>query len=368
MGRSQSKLKKRDSGEAGGGEDASSAAKERRETKNKELVLKKLRKQKFYEHCTPEELDAIALDLISEERMKQRYFGKLLKCNAEAVEAVEHEKRDEIRNRGEQEICMEKVAREVYEVANVEVQLALCELKTHRAQNLVQVFNRYVKKCHYGAFHAAILINGIVLEWNDSSLVIPRRASETQWVFHASVHTHAQGSASASLQPIPVRAGATKTSEHFDRIIEKIDGIRMEKEALIDELVKVAVSYNTKHKYGVFSNNCQHFVKDCFYVIGIDKETHPFEGQMKELVDQLVREGATDKVTDNFATHEELDAHVMENISEMTAEDAKYYICLYHVFHTYKNRFEDSAECQREFCQLRNLQQRLESCRGLTTS
>ena len=364
MGGSESRLKRRGSGEGGDEEDASSAARQRRETKKKELVLMKLRKQKTYEHCTAEELEAMALDLISEERMKQRYFGDLLRCNTEAVEAVANEKRETIRNQGELQVCMENITREVYQVAAVEVQLALCTLQTHRVQHLAQLFNRYVRQCHYGAFHAAIIINGIVLEWNDSSLVIPRRSSETQWAFKATVHAHAQESASASLQPVPVRAGATETNQHFDHIIEKIDGIRMEKVVLINALVEVAVRYNTKFKYGVFSNNCQDFVKDCLVVIGIDKETVPFEGQIKGLVEQLVKEGATNKVTDNFATHEELDLHIMENITDMTGEDMKYYICLYHVFHTFK----DAVPCQKESCQLETLQLKLESSRGLTTS
>ena len=363
MGGGHSRIKKSD-GTGPAVESASTRARERRKVDKKEIVLKRLRKHRDLS-LTPEDLEQMALDLSDKERMKRRFFRDIQSSAQEAVMAVGRESRDrngEIRNQKEQKSFMTAVAREAYQLKTIEVQLALCTLRTRRLQYVVELIHKYVKHFDYGAFHAAIIINGIVLEWNDGNLVIPRPASQTQWTFCSSVHSHDQGSMAAVLgEPVPPRAGATETNQHFERIIEKIKDICTEKEILIDTLVEVAVRYNTKHEYGILSNNCQHFVGDCLRVIGGTEDRFPFEGQVKELVELLVKDGTRNTITDDFATHEELDAYVTEHLSEMTVEDMKYCICLYHLFHA----FREAPECDELTCQLKILETKLEQSRIL---
>ena len=238
--------------------DASAVAAQERETDRKELVMKRLRKAKDLE-LSPQQQEEMAVTLCNETRMKETYFRHLSQCTQDAVEEVRREKtfhRGGIRNTQEQNTCMNTIHKEVYRVKALEVKLAFRTLRTEKWQRVAELIHRHVKTFEYGAFHAAIIIGDTVLEWNDSSLVIPRRFSETEWAFWSTVHTHDR----ERMSPVPVRANDQETNKHFECIIEKIEGIRQEKELLIQALVEMAVCYNTKLHYGVISNNCQHFV------------------------------------------------------------------------------------------------------------
>ena len=365
MGDQPSKVIKKEPSGRGDGQDASTVARQEREVDKKEVVLNRLRKQKL--GLSEAELEEMALNLSNTERMKQRYFTDMLQSLQEAVGVVQKEKesRTEIRNQREQKTCMRGIAKEAYRVKTVEVKLALCTLRTRRHQALAELINKYVRHFEYGAFHAAIIIGDIVLEWNDSNLVIPRHQSHSQWIFRGSVHSHKEGSMQGVLgEPVPVRASREETEEGFARIIDNLEHIRMEKEVLVDVLVEVAVCYNTKHEYGILSNNCQHFVKDCLKVIGSSRDSTPFEGKVKVLVDHLTREGVNSTVTDDFATHEELDAYIDTHFSEMTVADLEYCICLYHLFHA----FDDVSECPKPSCKADHLQKTLTQKRTTLTS
>ena len=359
-------IKKASSGR-GGGQGASDIARNERKIDKKEVVLKRLRKQQQKLGLRAEELEEMALDLSDKDRMKKKYFSELLEYLDNAVDAVQEEKKTctEIRNTREQNTRMQDIAREAYRIQTVEVKLALCTLRTRNVQKLAEKVNKYIKRFEYGAFHAAININGIVLEWNSSNLVIPCPQSQSQWIFERTVHNQEEGGIKGVVgESVPVRAGKDATREHFEHIIERLDEIRMEKEALIDALVEVAVRYNTKYEYGILSSNCQHFVCDCLHVIGYPEDKLPFGGQIKTLVDHLMKAGAT--TTEDFATHEDLDQYIDTlGIFEMTVEDMEYYICLYHLFHA----MEDIPEDHMQSCKIGTLQERVkEKKTTLTTS
>ena len=336
--------------------DASAVAAEKRETDKKEMVMKRLRKVKQLE-VSPEQLEELALTLCNEERMKEKYFKNLSQCAQGAVDEVKKEKtchRGGIRNTQQQATCMRVIHQEVHRVKSLEVKLAFRTLRTPKWQRVAQLIHKYVKNFEYGAFHAAVIIGDTVLEWNNSSLVIPRRFSETDWVFWSSVHAQEE----ERITPVPVRATDQQTNKHFECIVEKIEGIRKEKELLIEALVEMAVIYNTKLHYGIISNNCQHFVKDCLGAIG-KSSNEKFEGKVGELADLLVKGGALNTVPGDFATHEELNTHVKLNLEQMTVEDMEYCICLYHLFHAFEDTEEDT-ECSDETCQEKNLEEALE--------
>lgn len=351
-----SKLKAKKGQVETSGPDASVVAAQKRENDKKEMVMKRLRKVKHLKDCS-EQHGKMAMDLSNETRMKLKYFGHLLQCTEEAVEEVRRERghhRGGIRNTQEQQSCMRSIHNEAHRVKAVEVKLAFRTLSTPRWQRVAQLIHKYVKNFEYGAFHAAIIIGDTVLEWNDSSLVIPRQFTETEWAFWSSVHVQDTESTTTMLgNPVPVRVSDQVTNEHFECIVQKIDDIRKEKELLIEALVDTAVRYNTKLHYDVLSNNCQHFVRDCLSVIGIPGDVkYPFEGKLKELADLLLKDGAQNTVSNDFATHEELSSYVKSNLEEMTQADMEYCICLYHLFHAFK---EEEGECLDEMCQETNL-------------
>ena len=343
---------------------ASAVHRQQREARKKEVVLKKLRKAASLGY-SPAEHEELALALSNKDKMKEMYFSDLLESAREAVEEVRKEKSDHrggIRNVQEQQTCMAGIAREAHRVKTIEAKLAFRTLRTPRWQRVAQLMHTYVRNFEYGAFHAAIFIGDTVLEWNDSSLVIPQAVCKTEWALCSSVHSHDKGSVKAVLgSPVPVRASGEQTNQHFDSIVEKLEGIRKEKELLIEELVEVAVRYNTKHHYGVISNNCQHFVKDCLSVIGIPDDKFPFEGKVRELADILVQGGPNNTLSSDFPTHEELNSHVESHIHEMTKADIEFCICLYHLFHA----FDGDRECLDQNCQEKTLHEALNKISSL---
>lgn len=328
-------------------------AREERQGRIKALVLKKLQKANYL-NIPSEQHEELALTLSSETRMRETYFADLLGMARDAVETVREEKKfheEGIRTMEQQKTCADTIALETGRVQSIQVKLALAMLGETWKQRVADLIHRHFRSFQYGAFHAAIIVGDIVLEWNDSSLVIPRKIPTHKWLFYSSVHSSVETTSAGN--PLPLRATGEETNKHFDLTIDKIDGIRMEKEILIDALVKAAVTYNTKYNYDIVSNNCQNFARDCLKTLGIVKERFPFEGQVKELASLLVNEGPRKTACRDFATHEELDEHIATQMEEMTRADLQYCICLYHIFH-------QGVECSNQNCRLASLQNTLE--------
>lgn len=171
---------------------------EQRQKKGRENVRQKLLKSGH--PLTPEQLEEMVLVLSDRERMKEKYFRSVLKSMDDAVASVADEKGAHahgIRNLAGRDGCLERLAKEFEHVQNVEVRLVLCQLNRELAQNLARAMNKYVKNLDYGPFHAALVIGGVVLEWDDSSLVIPRPATaKDDWIFQGNVHQPVAGSGS----------------------------------------------------------------------------------------------------------------------------------------------------------------------------
>lgn len=149
-----------------------------------------------------------------------------------------------------------------------------------------------------GFFHTALIVGPFYLEWNSSSLCIPRKCYST-----------------SALLAIDLKE--TKLKElNFDETMEKIS--------------KVICLWNVEKKYDRFYCNCQHFVDDLLKVLEI---TPDFKTTMKDVVSSmrtqgeckiewkvpkeiqekcLIKEGVK-----KFSTHEELDVLVQKILDKM---------------------------------------------------
>ena len=335
---------------------------EERRKKGRERVRQKLLKSGHA--LTPEQLEEMVLVLSDRERMKERYFRPVLKSMDDAVASVADEKGAHahgIRNRRGRDECIERLLKEFDNVQHVEVRLVLCQLNRELAQNLARTMNRYVKNLDYGPFHAALVIGGVVLEWDDSSLVIPRPATaKDDWIFRGSVHQPVVGSGSF-LKDLPLRAGAAETEKHFDTIIEQLTNVKKEKQQLVDELVDVAVRYNTKHTYGLFSHNCQFFVQECLQVLGIRDKAEMFKGRLREHAEVLMKEGLVGSTCEEFNSHQELDDYVRQNLQTMNPSELELCICHYLIFHAFhKASPKEAWQCQSHTCLQSHVEKRLQ--------
>lgn len=144
-----------------------------------------------------------------------------------------------------------------------------------------------------GLFHTALIIGPFYIEWNSSSLCIPRRCYS-----------------SAALLAIDLKESQL---------------VELDVDHTIDSLSKIICKWNTEKQYDRLSCNCQHFIDEVLKVLGIELR---FEKTMKEFIKKIRKEGeckiewkiskeikekfSIKEDTKMFNTHSELDKFVNE--------------------------------------------------------
>ena len=300
--------------------------------------------QKSQPDLGPNERAELAECLIDEEKMKEKWFKHLLQETEEAVKVLQEEARDfpeGYRNATERDRSRDRLE-QVDRVEKLEVKLLLYQLGDDgMLQAIATAFNRYLHTFTYGPHHAALLIGDVLLDWNDSSLVIPTvipDEDDDTLILAASIHEERdQQGAAAVVGETPIQAGAEHMGEVFEQQIQKVGEISQEKQYLINELVATAVKYNQKYDYGTFSNNCQHFIVDVLLVLGITDPAEAFKGKLKQHAELLTQRGS-DVAVFEFNTHQDLDEHVKANISTMSRDELEFCHCHYLLFHAWNKK------------------------------
>ena len=322
------------------------------------------------------EIRDLAWDLSDHDRLKEKWFGHLLRITDQAVEYVRQEASDYeevggFHNQSEKMDSGERIRSELQPVQDLEVRLLFYQLRDETViHNVAKALSRHMDNFAYGPFHAALQIGNVILDWGPGSLVIPRYqipesghegqdAAEQQPIFDASVHRRSCDPV-VVVSEFPLRAGAERTRECFNNQIQIAAHISQEKKDLIDEVVTMAVKYNTKFRYGLFSCNCQHFVVDVLSSLGITEPDSIFEGKLKQHGDLLMKWGEKVKV-EEFNSHQELNEHVAQHLDAMEREDLEFCHCHYLLFHSWGVRLpnEGAWQCDRDTCQHSNIKQRL---------
>ena len=350
-------------------------AEDRGVDKNFEEVKRRLEKA-----CTDKgqnEIRELAADLSNHERMKERWFGHLLRIADRAVETVKREATDfeeagGFHNQADRTGSRERIAKQLRSVQSLEIRLLLYQLKDETLlQGIAISFGRYMDKFTYGPFHAALQIGNVILDWGPESLVIPRLqdpasayqpqgGAEPGPLFEANVHQR-NSDPVVMVSDIPLRAGAERTRELFNEQLDIAVDISQEKKYLIDEVVTMAVKYNTKFHYGLFTCNCQHFVVDQLSSLGITDPEKAFEGKLKQHADLLKQRGEREVEVEEFNSHQELDEYVCQHLDTMEREDLEFCHCHYLLFHCWQTKRpnEGAWQCDPGTCQHRNIKQRL---------
>jgi len=336
-----------------------------------EQVSKKIRKA--YPEKGKSEINDLAKGLIDTEEMKKRYFNHLLKRTNTAIDVAFEEAESfpyGYHNEATKKGSQERVALQLSRVKQLEVKLLMFELQDeHLKQQLARFFHSYVHQFVYGPFHVAIRIGNIILEWDPSSLVIPQSIPSSQTrpnmgrprmpVFSTILHKAGYDS-SLMCSEIPLRAGAEQMQEGFMRQVNILLDISQEKEYLIDELAQVAVRYNKKFHYGLFSCNCQHFAVDVLQVLGIRDHIEAFKGKLKDHADVLIKRGLD--MEGEFNSHQDLDEYVQANIDSMGLDDLEFCHCHYLLFHAWNMKCPNQPawQCNSQTCQGTRIARQLE--------
>ena len=302
------------------------------------------------------ELQDLAEKLLDKEKTKKEFFGHLLEHTEEARQVVSGEQKTFPRgfpNYGTRNDSEQRMAEPL---RKLEAKLILHELKDGRLiQQMANSVAKHVDSFTFGPFHASILVSDVILEWRPNSLVIPYRIGQVDDKDHKAVlftNLH-ETSVSQQLPTVPLHYEPGVDQDTVAMTFEQIKGITREKDQLIDELADIVVRYNTKMHYGIFTNNCQHFVKDVLTVLGITNPEEVFRGKIKQHADLVVARARRESIVE-FNSHQELDNFIQQqNIDEMSRDDLEFAYCHYLLFHVWGQRFphEEAWRCTPDKCQ-----------------
>lgn len=148
----------------------------------------------------------------------------------------------------------------------IKIKLIIAEIAKGDLQKTIRkmlspVLTKFDHQQQFGMFHSAIVIGPWYIEWNNSSLCIPRKC-------YSGAATLA-----ADLQP---PQGLSK---------------KMTMEEAIEKVAKVVIDWNLNKTYDQSTANCQHFVDDVCRNLGIVTD---FPGPLGEYISRLREKGICD--------------------------------------------------------------------------
>ena len=208
--------------------------------------------------------------------MKLDFFGVSLPISLKTTERTELQiRRHDVGcielNSGQSDVDASK---------SLDVKVVLYEMSRVHHKILGWLVNKCTGYYEYGPFHAALVIDDIILDWGPSHLIIPRRdAGKVSWVLEANISSfiataHAYP-ASPSRADVSTAARRRVKSDHAEEereevgcVADKRERQMREKEGLLDEVLATVVRYNTQYTYGPLKCNCQQFVKECLASLG----------------------------------------------------------------------------------------------------
>ena len=198
--------------------------------------------------------------------------------------------------------------------------------------------------------HASLRVGQVILEWNDSNLVIPYHCNYAERVIQVSLE-----SCSSCIESIGQRE---EEDMEFSGEMERVFVIASKKKKIIDRLIEVVVRYNRYYFYNLIDRNCQHFVMDCLNALEV-KLPKELNGGLRDYFKMLAK-GRSPSIPKMFKTHAHLDDYVkLQCLESMSQHDLEYVLALYFRFHLeskekVKNDKKQLEEwvCPEPFCHL----------------
>jgi len=180
---------------------------------------------------------------------------------------------------------------------SVKIKLVIAEIAKSDTQKAIRkmlspVLTKFDHQQQFGMFHSALVVGPWYLEWNNSSLCIPRKCYSSAAMLAADL---------------------------------EFGGVQLDLEETIKKISNVIINWNVNKSYNQNENNCQQFVDDLCHELGLnlDKLLH---GPLGEYLKSLRSKGQCDitfPISDEmrealeikekfkkFTTHEELDSFV----------------------------------------------------------
>lgn len=314
-------------------------------------VIKKLKRHPDYQDIDHgNQLKTEAEELTTAQSVMDRFFSSIIHDMVhERIKENEMDSTTDLTTTYERGKKTNRKIGIVESIARLQVKLLL--RYTDNASQPSKLIGRLASafQMEYGPLHASLLINNeILLEWNASSLVIPKFIDPRTGpvLVSATVQDHTRPQHQLS-----------KPFEAYDEIELIFDAARKKGE-LLHDLARVIARYNSSYYYDVIFRNCQNFVLDALTAIGC-KNKPEFSGNLREYFTHLKREG---KVKADFETHAELDEFVKENHTKLSPANMEYILAQYCVFHTHSASATKSGTiaCRETDCMVEFLEAKID--------
>ncbi len=350
---------------------AHKAAKKTGENEEVVQVKDKLKKCDFFQDMDENELSTWVEKLTVQEQLdlKFSHLYEIYDVVDRVVDEAAAQPQDEFHTSLELETTRTRARKRLEHVAQLPVYLYLTDLQSYGESGAVSraagtrlaATLTTLLDFEYGAHHAALMIGDVVLEWDDSSVVVPRH-KDVQPVFRANLQRHHSHWLSRVSQAQMDMTTATAQHGSYGEQIKFMVDLNTEKKTLIDKLIEVIIQYNKYRYYHVFSRNCQHFVLDAMEALGLT-EPPTFMGRMREYYETL-RRGRRSELPNEFPSHENLDDYIMKNLQSLRPDDLEYFLCQYYGFHhkAVQEQGQDKpseSHCPIRTCQMKKLDERI---------
>lgn len=215
--------------------------------------------------------------------------------------------------------------------------------------------------------NAVLLVFDHIIEWNASSLVMPRRVDLNNFpptlmtpVLHGSEWSSYVSSQQAKLKGV-IKSHSNKLHK---KEIDLVFKLTTKKDGVISAIVKTAVNYNKNKLYHEEDCNNYHFIQDVTAAMGIRRlpEIRESLGRQLEISRQLCTETLP---RTEFADHAELDDFVCDGdiLSQLNIRGVEYLIGKYFHFHVRnweRSTCPDQWTCKEHNCQLKPLEEQLD--------
>ena len=309
-----------------------------------------------------EQITSMAKKYTSAQKMGYYFAHLVTEAAGDIVLETTEEIETSFTNAWERAMAQKRTIQRMEIVTKFPVKLILRDLK-HSLPPFISSFSKMIQ-LEFGPFHAALIIDDVVVEWDDSGLIMPDQVDH-EWIFQARL----QGDFNNYVKAMKPKMKESARRMDFEKQIEQVFEATREKQQAINQLIDVIVHYNTHYEYNILTRNCQHFVLDAMKALGIN-QVPQFTGVFQKYFEAL-KKGKSPNILEQFETHAELDEHVNSIMRPgLSQHDLEYLMCQYFMFHVSScNKRVGEEEpmewtCEVENCRMKEIELMLERDTG----
>ena len=309
----------------------------------------------------------LAEHLTNPEEIMSSYFGQMIKdCTATGSDDAFHNSAAQhgLVTSHEPFLTADTHDHQLNRVFNLPLKLTLTPLSRGGT-----ITSRFVSilEAEYGPLHAALQVGNVVLEWDDSSLVIPRVTESDIGGLQSRIPHRNEWVEISVGRNTGMRLAAERRGFHEEiELVYFVDSASVQD---INALVDAVVKYNSILYHHVIRRNCQHFVVDVLKALRVERPITLTQGLTEYY--KALKEGRSKSTPDKFQSHSELDLYVKRiqqngEIDSLTQQDLEFLLAQYLMFHLQcKNALKDNPlavdgwRCGETECCMRELEERI---------